>query len=330
VLQTAMLRPASREDVVECYRAVLGRAPEDGYVPDGHLVGRPLVRDVVAKLAMSGELKARLLRSNVAFERAREPDYLAKSFDDSQRVQAYFGHYGHLVDALSDEGLLALITGHATLYRHRTTRADYRVALTATHDRHEEGELQLQFFRQDALIYVMQVTIVPGRLLGLADDRAFLISRMQGAPGAFLEIRQATKDLGEIDPKAALFAALEGIADALGIAAIVGVAGVNQLAYDEGRAETFLRHYDAFFTAAGGERRGDRFFLMAAGRTRKAAVSASRSHAKRATRKRRRKGEIAAAVAFETRTWLRTPSAPGPSAEAPRAFIPSEPAMVET
>ena len=310
----AMLRSARRADVVECYRAILGREPEDEGVAEGHLQGAPLLRDVVAKLAHSSELRARHLRANIAFDRAREPDYLARSLSGLQSVQAYYGHYGFLIEALDAPALHALIADHAVLHVHRSGDSEHRVLATATHDRHEEGELQLQLHDGHAAIYVLGATIVPGEVLGLGERRVLLVSRMQGAPGAFLAIRQATKAFGDIQPKAVLLAAAEGLAAALGIGAIVAVAASNQLASGKCRAEALAKSYDGFFAAAGADPFGEGFFRLDVARERPPPAAASRAHAKRAARRRWVRDQIAAAVAGETQRWLRRDGAPGAGA----------------
>jgi uncharacterized protein VirK/YbjX len=308
VLQTAMRRPANCDDIVACYRAILGREPEDAQAVAGHLLGRPLLTDIVAKLAHSGELRAKHLRSNIALDRAQEPDYLAKAFDGSQRVRAYYGHYGFLVEALAPPTLHRLIADHATLYVHGSGGAEHRIVVTATHDRHEEGELQIQLQTQHSILYVLGVTIVPGEVFGLADRHVLLVSRMQGVPGAFLEIRHATKAFGDIHPRAVLFAALQGLAAAFDISAIVGVAATSQIAYGKCPTDALVSGYDDFFTATGGERFADHFFLLRPERQRKAPPLADRAHVKRAERKRRLKRDIAALAASEARSWLKPPA----------------------
>jgi uncharacterized protein VirK/YbjX len=303
--RTAMLRAARRKDVVECYRAILGREPEDGQVADGHLNARPALGDVVATLAHSSELRAKHLRSNMAFDRAREPNYLAKSFRGIESVQAYYGHYGFLVEALTAPVLDTLIAGAAVLHVHQSDGSEHRVLVTATHDRHEEGELQLQLHDENASLYVLGATIAPGEIFGLADRHVLLISRMQGVPGAFLAIRHATKAFGDIQPKAVLLAAAEGLASGLGLRTILAVAASNQLASTKCGADALVKSYDEFFTAAGAEPWGDGFFRLDLARERAAPAAASRAHAKRAERRRRLRGQITAGAAGETRRWLK-------------------------
>jgi uncharacterized protein VirK/YbjX len=300
-----MLRPATREDVVECYRAILGREPEDAGVPDGHLLGRPLLRDIIAKFSHSSELRAKHLRSNIALDRASEPDYLAKSIHGVQSVQAYYGHYGFLTEALTADAFDALIASRATLYVQQAGRAEHRVVVTATHERHEEGELQLQLRNELGVLYVMGATIVPGEVFRLPDRHVLLISRMQGVRGVFFGIRHATKAFGDIHPKAVLFAALQGLADALGIGAILGVAATNQIAFGKCQDEALVSGYDDFFTAAGAERWDEHFFLLRPDWERTPSRPADRAHFKRAERKRRRKREITAFAASEARKWLK-------------------------
>ena len=301
------MRPASRKDVIECYRVILGREPENAIVADGHLVGRPLLRDLISNFSQSSELRAKHLRTNLALDRAKDPNYLARSFSAPQRLQLYFGHYAYLVETLTDSAVHELISCHENVYEHQVDRAEYRVVLTATHERHEEGELQLQLQLDCVALYVMGVTIVPGEALGLPDRHAILISRMQGVPRAFSEIRKATKDFGDIHPKAVLFAALQGIARTLGVKAILGVAATNQIAFDKCPADTLEKTYDEFFTAAGAERWAEQFFLLAADAERKASTAGSRSHIKRAERKRRLKDEITLSAANQARNWMKHP-----------------------
>lgn len=305
--RSGMMQPASRKDVIECYRAILGREPESANIADGHLLGRPLLRDLVSNFSQSGELRAKHLRTNLVLDRAKDPDYLARSFSWPQRLQLYFGHYSYLIATLTDSAVHELISCHENVYVHPVGRAEYRVVLTATHERHEEGELQLQLQLDCEALYVMGFTIVPGEALGLPDRHVVLISRMQGVLHTFSEIRQATKDFGEIHPKALLLAALKGVTQALGITAILGVAAANQIAFDKCPAGSLEKIYDEFFAAAGAERWGEQFFILASDGESRASTAASRSHIKRAERKHRLKDEITASAARQARTWIRSP-----------------------
>lgn len=307
--RSGMMRPASRKDVIECYRVILGREPENAVIANGHLLGRPLVRDLISHFAQSRELRAKHLRTNLALDRARDPDYLARSFNAPQRLRVYFGHYGYLLETFTDSAVHELISCHQDVYHHHVDGAEYRIIVTATHERHEEGELQLQLQLDCEALYVMGFTFAPGETFGLPDRHTVLISRMQGVPRAFSEIRKATKDFGDIHPKALLFAALQGVAQTLGVRAILGVAATNQIAFDKCPPDTLEKTYDEFFTALGAERWADQFFLLASDRERRAPTAASRAHIKRAERKRRLKDEITASAATTARNWLKPPTA---------------------
>jgi uncharacterized protein VirK/YbjX len=303
--QAALQRYATREDVIDCYHAVLGREPESEAAIEGHLASQPCVKDVIARLSHSSELRAKHLRTNIALDRAREPNFLARSLHGVDSVRCYYGHYGALAEALKPEALEALITGPVRLYAHQVGNVFCEVVLTATHERHDEGELQLQFLRDGALLYLMGVSVVPGDVLRLPERHVMLISRMQGAPRRFAEIRQATKEFSEIHPQALLLAALQGLAQAMDLSVIAGVSATNQLVYDAEHAELFERAYDAFFLSAGATAWTDRYFLLNADGPRRTSVPKSRSHALRALRKRRAKDEIIAQTAECARELLR-------------------------
>ncbi len=165
--------------------------------------------------------------------------------------------------------------------------------------------------RRGTALFVLGATIVPGELFDLPDHHVLLISRLQGVPGAFLAIRQATKAFGEIQPKAVLLAAAEGLARSLGVRTIVVVAAPNQLASLKCKAETLAKSYDEFFISAGAERLGDGFFRLDLARERPTSAAASRAHVKRSERRRRIRTGITAAAADATRRWLKQPITQG-------------------
>jgi uncharacterized protein VirK/YbjX len=303
-LQSVLLRPAQRGDVVECYRTVLGREPESWNAIEQYIARRPLVRDVISDFSKSGELRSRLLRSNLALHRAREPHYLARTLHGMRSVQAYFGSYSFLIDTLSPSALNTLIEGHAPLHVHQFGRVDYRIVMTATHEHHDEGELQVQFCKNGVVLYVMGITVVPGDTLGMGEDHVLLISRMQGVGGTFLELSRATKDYGDIHPKAVLIAAIKGFAMAVGIDVIAGVSAKNQLAFRPARADDFIRNYDKFFEDTGAERWSEDFFIIQTRGDQKLIMHGDRSHRRRAERKRHFKAEITANAAKEAAGWL--------------------------
>ena len=297
--QSVLLRTASRPDVVECYRAILGREAESAEVVDGHLFGRPLLKDTIAEFARSSEIRFRFLT---------QPNYLAKSLDFPQRVLAHFTHYNFLFQALTAPAFQSLITSKSTLYELRNENKIYRVTASA-HNRYEEGELLLRMNIGSIPIYCLGVTIVPGEVLSMAQSHVLLISRVQGARGAYGDIHQAARDFGDIHPSAVLLACVRGLATAIGVEVMAGVAAVNQPLFGAAPTETFMRAYDEFFAAAGAERCGD-FFIFESKPKRRSPALASRPHARRAERKRRVKAEISAMVALEVSNWMKPPAAP--------------------
>jgi hypothetical protein len=117
------------------------------------------------------------------------------------------------------------------------------------HDK--EGELSLNLQVDGKTIFNLSFTIVPGWVLKSEAPEALLISRLQGQSGCNSQIRLARRALNDYSPRSLLLAALQGIADALGVDEIEAVSARNQKSYVKGFPTIFENGYDGFFAKAG-------------------------------------------------------------------------------
>lgn len=77
------------------------------------------------------------------------------------------------------------------------------------------------------------------------------ITRLQGAKGTRPQIRLARKAFHEFFPSKLLLAALQGIAEVLGIGELEAVSATNQRAYTKEHSAILQSGYDGFFAEVG-------------------------------------------------------------------------------
>jgi uncharacterized protein VirK/YbjX len=231
--------------------------------------------------------------------------YLARSFSEFTKQRCFVFHGSFLLSAIREAGADTFLRRGVRLFDRALDDGGVSIELAATGEHRYEGELSLVFYAGVRPIYVLGFSFAPGAVVGLDDAETIVIARMQGQPGALAEIREATKTLGDVSPQAALFAALEGVARAFGIARVVGVAGANNCSFDpERRPEAWVNAYDAFFLAQGAEGSHDGFYILSTPFPRKPASAAKPGHRTRTRRKQELKAEIAASSLAALRATL--------------------------
>jgi hypothetical protein len=161
-------------------------------------------------------------------------------------------HYKRIHAALPESVLGQVLQGSITLYE--IAKGGNRFAFTVGLPErivNKEGELSLDLRVDGKEIFNLCFTIVPGWVLRSEAPEALLISRLQGKPGCNSQIKLARKALNDYSPRNLLLAALQGIADGLGVGEMEAVNATNQKSYIKGCAATFKNGYDSFFTNAG-------------------------------------------------------------------------------
>jgi len=159
----------------------------------------------------------------------------------------------HLQERVRRSFFLELVQPRDALWRQADERC-YSIWLSANPGRHLEGDLELAFRLDGIAIYTLSFSIGPNLAHPASGDVAMLVGRVQGERGHFDDIRLATKNLNDISPAALLVSAAEGIALALNLSHICGVAGSEQLARLKPGAEYF--DYDSFWESLSGRRIG--------------------------------------------------------------------------
>ena len=190
-----------------------------------------------------------------------QPNYLARSLTAPERLACHFHNYAYLCERFSPSALLALYGEGVELF----SRAEGDIAasclLTVNRKAANQGELSLNLVVGGEEVYALGFSFVPGAIFRAEEPTVPLIARMQGAARSFEDIRLATKMFRDIAPQAVLFAALQGVAERLGIRHILGASAGLQSSYSQRNAEALRRNYDEFFEAIGAAPESGGFYV---------------------------------------------------------------------
>jgi uncharacterized protein VirK/YbjX len=288
---------ATRDDIIQCYRSILKRDPESEAVVQLHLLSAPTIWDIVERFIHSNEFRKSIVNNDLFAERKfAQSEYFAKSISGKSSCDFYYHHHSFLCDALDATAYETLLHDGVVLFARQPGEVEYKIVLHASREYQNEGELSLTFQAKTETLYTFSFTIVPGWIVGLPDPSIPLVSRMQGRPGRFGDIRLATREIMNISPQALLFAALQGIARALGLERIAGVCGANHVGFDVKNAHMFAQAYDDFFASVGAQGPVGGFYVASALPARGASWFVKPGHRLRTRAKRKFKAEVADAA----------------------------------
>lgn len=177
--------------------------------------------------------------------------YLARGLTVAQRASCQFHHYRYLQTRCSQDMLQAILRGEVTVFDTCTEAKTYSIAMGMVSPFFFEGEMFLDFRAEGLSLFCLCFTIVPGSIVGSDAADVLLVARLQGARRRHAELSAAAKDLRDVSAAALLVAALQGVAEAFGIAEVAGVGSANQRSFLEDNADSFKRTYDDFFLSLG-------------------------------------------------------------------------------
>ena len=288
---------ATAEDVILACRRILRHELESEEAVQAHLKDAPSMRELVRSLVHAFNMETATGPDGPINHYAiDQTGYLAANFSQETRRKCFFHHYDVLTDLVSDTALKLLLRDGVTLYETRPAEATYSVVLAMPQRGAFEGELFLHFYADEILLYITSFSIVPGSALGLDHRNAILIGHMQGQSRAPEAFRAAARDNGDITPQAFLFAALEGLARAIGVECIAGPEPTNLVSYKQRFADHFATAYDHFFASIGAVGPKNGFYVWSASAPEKPLSEVKAAHRRRTKAKRRLRAEIATRI----------------------------------
>ncbi len=278
------------------FAAVLGRECNEDGVIDTLQAYFSSPEELVAHLIITPEFLGKTFYGKVPSFLLSRDKYLFQGVDDKRRCEYFFYHHNYLCRNLSDCSYLELIRNGLILYECCPRNIIYQVSIGENGFFSFEGELTVSLRANGFPIFAISFNFVPGLILGKASRTAILISRIQGHPGKFEEIRKATKELNEISPPHFLYSALMGIAQTFGIDVIGGVCGAKHCSHSPENDDQLRVIYDDFFESIGAERTVEGFFVTSVSDQLYGDRVVTSGNRSRTRRKRRNKAAIARSV----------------------------------
>jgi uncharacterized protein VirK/YbjX len=251
---------------------------------------------------------------NPKIKRQYITSYLARSMTIGSRLQAVISHYNFMRDHFTYSSFGALLGNGLPLWSHEYDDNAFSMLLKHNATSIYEGDLLLIMYRGDVLLSQISLSIVPGHLVGLDANHALLIGSAQGAVPEIGEHGFAVKANGGVAPNHLLIAAARGIASALGLTAMAGVANADQLSKTDPRRGYFPFDYDHFWPMFGGTRNTLGFFNLPTAPYEPISSEKSSAHRRRSRKKALFKAEVAAQVenCLRSHVKVRIEAAPVP------------------
>ena len=231
-------------------------------------------------------------------------DYLVRDFSTAQRTACFLHHYRRLHTSMSGGLLHRILHQRVTVFEALPDDIHIEISLCFSRPFEKEGELSLNLHVDEAVVFVLSFTIVPGWVVQSEAEEVLLISRLQGTNGCYPQIRAATKALHNVGPSALLLAALHGFAKAFGIGRMAGVSALRQSSYTEELSLFYKNAYDDFFFEIGISKDASGFFPSSIPPEDKPIESIKQGHKIRTKEKRQFKGQVAEEVCLLLRQEL--------------------------
>jgi len=222
----------------------------------------------------------------------RQRDYLVRGLSARERMRCALAHY-RFEDATFGAAYQQAVYGGAglALWQHAHEGDAFALELTSTPHNDAEGSLSIALTVNGATLHRLSWTWIEGALFDIALPIVPFISRNEGrwhaSEVAFDAFERAFPNNS---PSFFCFAALQGLAQQLGIDRVLAVRAVAHVAFDAGQDETqaraFENTYDGFWRILGGAERDARSYLIALPFYLKPLQDMPSKHRKRAAQRR--------------------------------------------
>lgn len=214
--------------------------------------------------------------------------YLVRALSARQRVHAALFHY-RFDDVTFDARWQRAVYGQGglRLWQQQAHGSTFFIRLERAVRRDAEGDLTIALVADDKVLHRLSFSWVEGARFGVADPVLPFIARNQGrwtdSNAAFAAFEAAfPNNAGSYF----CFAALQGVARALGIGQVLAVSSAAHIAWRPTAAPLFVNAYDRFWEVLGGVRHDARCYAITLPfHTRPLALVAAR-HRKRAASRR--------------------------------------------
>lgn len=198
------------------------------------------------------------------FHHLSHRDYLLKGLSPRQRVQCVLSHYRFeetSFDAAYKQAVYA--GGGLILWQHEANGSRFLIRLEMASRMNAEGDLTIALVADGKVLHRLSFSWVDGAVAGLPPGLAPFVARNQGrwtdSGAAFEAFENAFPNNS---PSFFCFAAMQGVAQAVGMEQVVAVKCTAHIAYDPLDMKHFANAYDGFWKILGGvEMPGDTWLI---------------------------------------------------------------------
>ncbi|QOY93171.1 DUF535 family protein [Massilia sp. UMI-21] len=263
------------------------------------------------------------------FHHLSHRSYLSRDLSARQRVQCVLSHY-RFEDAAFGSAYHQAVYGNGpgggglTLWQHAAQRDGgehqflLRLEMAPRHD--AEGDLTISLVADGKYLHRLSYTWIDGQLAGVDLPTVPFVTRNQGrwtdSGAAFAAFEEAFPNNS---PSFFCFAAMQGVAQALGIDQVVAIKCSAHIAYNPLDVKHFENAYDGFWKILGGVEMPGRSYLIRLPFYLKPLSEMPSKHRKRAAQRR----EFWRAIGDSTRSTLLRHMVPAASRQARTASAPA-------
>jgi hypothetical protein len=193
--------------------------------------------------------------SDDLFHHLSHRDYLIKGLTARQRVQAVLSHY-RFEETTFNAGYMEAVYGQRCLplWQHEAEGSSFTIQLEMASRSNAEGDLTVALIADGKCLHRLSFSWLEGDMVGVDMPVVPFIARNQGRwvdSGAAFEAFE--RIFPNNSPSFFCFAAMQGIALALGMDKVVAIRSEAHIAYDPDPEKHFTNAYDGFWKILGGE-----------------------------------------------------------------------------
>jgi uncharacterized protein VirK/YbjX len=214
--------------------------------------------------------------------------YLVQGLTARERVQCVLSHYRFeetTFNAAYKEAVYA--AGGLTLWRHVVDESEFLIRLEMASRMNAEGDLTLALVADGKVLHRLSFSWVDGGIAGVPAPLVPFIARNQGRWTESNEAFEAfERCFPNNSPSFFCFAAMQGVAQAVGMEQVLAVKCSAHIAYDPADVKHFANAYDGFWKILGGIEMPGNAWLIALPFYLKPLADMPSKHRKRAAQRR--------------------------------------------
>jgi uncharacterized protein VirK/YbjX len=223
------------------------------------------------------------------FHHLSHRDYLIKGLSARQRVQAVLSHYRFEETTFSEAYKEAVYGQGLPLWQVDAGGSTFTIQLDMASRSSAEGDLTVTLVADGKRLHRLSFNWLEGRLVGLDMPIVPFIARNQGRwVDSIAAFEAFERVFPNNSPSFFCFAAMQGIAQAVGMDRVVAIRSDAHIAYDPAPDKHFANAYDGFWKTLGGvEMAGREGYLIALPFYAKPLSAIPSKHRKRAVQRRK-------------------------------------------